>query len=71
MSDIIRALAVHKYGGLYMDLDVLMLKPWRYIKQSNWLCPEYEDLLGNSLFHFDTNDGKKFTTKALELSFKP
>ena len=38
MSDIIRALVIYKYGGLYIDLDVLMLKPWRYINQMNFFC---------------------------------
>lgn len=68
ISDIIRALAVYKYGGLYLDLDVLMLKPWRYINQTNFFCTEHTDGLANCIYHFDTKIGRKFTLKSLELS---
>ncbi len=54
MADYIRILTLHKGGGLYLDLDILILKPLNETIFRN--CLAYEnalslDSLGNSIMH--------------------
>lgn len=65
MSDFMRLLSVYKYGGLYLDIDVIMTQPLRYMK-NNFVCEERPNDLGNSIFYMDTNDGRKYTEKCLK-----
>lgn len=69
MSDILRQLTIYKYGGLYMDLDVLMLQPFKNLPTYNFLCMENDAGVASSIFHMDNKEGKKFTEKCLRLKF--
>ena len=64
VSDFMRLLTVYKYGGLYLDIDIIMTEPLKYIK-NNFVCAERPNDLGNSIFYMDTKDGRKYTEKCL------
>lgn len=64
VSDFMRLLTVYKYGGLYLDTDVIMMEPLKYI-ENNFVCAERPNVLGNCIFHMDTKDGRKYMEKCL------
>jgi hypothetical protein len=57
MSDYIRILSLFKEGGMYLDLDVLTLKPYDGPQFRNFVTvpgPRFnEELATNSMFHMD------------------
>lgn len=65
LSDILRVMVLHKYGGQYFDLDLLSLVPLATFKHKNSLFPQDETMLSN-IFNFDTGNGRKWTTVYLE-----
>lgn len=66
LSDILRSLTLNKYGGLYLDLDVIMLKPLRYINLKNFLCKEKTDALASCIYRCNRDEGRVFTEKVLK-----
>lgn len=66
LSDILRSLTLNKYGGLYLDLDVIMLKPLRYINFKNFLCKEKTDALASCIYRCNRDEGRVFTEKVLK-----
>lgn len=69
LSDILRSLTLNKYGGLYLDLDVIMLKPLRYINLKNFLCKEKTDALASCIYRCNRDEGRVFTEKVLKWEF--
>lgn len=66
LSDIFRALTLYKYGGLYLDLDAIMLQPLEFFaSQSNFFCMENSWGIASGLWHMDLKEGRKFTEKVL------
>lgn len=66
LADILRLLTLYKYGGLYLDLDVITLMPFRAINLSNFVLVERKDGLANCILHFDTKSGRKITEMFLK-----
>lgn len=65
-SDILRTLTMWKFGGLYMDLDVIMLQPLRYLPKMNFLCLEVGETLASSVWQMDNENGKKYAEMCLK-----
>jgi lactosylceramide 4-alpha-galactosyltransferase len=65
-SDVLRILTLNKFGGLYLDLDVLSLFPIRLIKNKNFGCLEHDDGLANAIVKLDRVEGKKYSDRFLE-----
>jgi lactosylceramide 4-alpha-galactosyltransferase len=49
MADVIRVLILNKYGGTYLDLDVLSLVPLTVINRENFACPEGNNIVTNAV----------------------
>ncbi|KAK7870305.1 hypothetical protein R5R35_003697 [Gryllus longicercus] len=64
-SDVLRFLLLWKYGGTYLDLDVLMLRSLE--DQRNFGCPENRNYVsvGAINFAFDTT-GRRFANACIE-----
>ncbi|KAG5667424.1 hypothetical protein PVAND_015404 [Polypedilum vanderplanki] len=69
-SDILRILTLNKYGGLYMDLDVLSIFPIRMIDKINFVCLERSTHFSNAIIKLDKIEGKKFSDVYLEKVMK-
>lgn len=67
-ADIIRVLILNKYGGQYLDLDIISLMPLAAINRVNFACAESENMVANGVMNVDTNEqgGKLFSEKYLE-----
>jgi lactosylceramide 4-alpha-galactosyltransferase len=66
-SDVIRVLTLNKYGGQYLDLDVISLTPLSTINRSNFACWQ-DDLIANSILNLDVDEfgGKMISNKIME-----
>ena len=51
LSDALRFLTLHKYGGYYFDLDVILLRPVTYYR--NFVAAESGVDFGSSVIHAD------------------
>jgi len=51
LSDAMRFLSLFKFGGYYLDLDIISLRP--ITSYRNFLAEEYPNNLGNSVIHAD------------------
>lgn len=61
-SDLLRILTLWKFGGVYMDLDVISLKPMPYI---DFIGAEYPgDLLASSVIGIQN---KNIAEKAIQM----
>lgn len=49
MADVLRVLILHRYGGTYLDLDVLSLVPLTVINRENFACPEGNNIITNAV----------------------
>lgn len=49
MADVLRVLILHRYGGTYLDLDVLSLVPLAVINRENFACPENSNVVTNAV----------------------
>lgn len=67
-SDIIRFVALNKYGGQYLDTDTISLVPIKTINQPNYACTEVDDIIADGIIALDLheNGGKKISDKYLE-----
>lgn len=67
-ADIVRVLILNKYGGQYLDLDIISLMPITAINRVNYACAESENMAANGVMNLDTDEfgGKKFSEKYLE-----
>jgi lactosylceramide 4-alpha-galactosyltransferase len=66
LSDIMRILALNKYGGQYFDLDVISLVPLSVVNLKNFGCLEWHDSIGNNIINLDLESGREITDKVLE-----
>jgi lactosylceramide 4-alpha-galactosyltransferase len=62
MSDVLRVLLLNKYGGQYLDLDVLSLIPLSTANQVNFACPEDKNVVTNAVLNFDLEKGFEVST---------
>jgi mannosyltransferase OCH1-like enzyme len=67
-ADIVRVLILNKYGGQYLDLDIISLMPITAINRVNYACAESENMVANGVMNLDTDElgGKKFSEKYLQ-----
>ncbi|KAF5270578.1 hypothetical protein FQR65_LT05476 [Abscondita terminalis] len=65
-GNILRLLVLQKYGGLYLDLDVIVLKNLGALP-SNFVGIEHEAVVNNAVMRIDdSDDGKHFIKLCLE-----
>ena len=62
-SDVLRFLTLWKYGGLYLDLDVIVVKS---LRSNNFACIEQGDYVNAAILGLDTSLGKKVASLCLE-----
>lgn len=65
-SDVLRILTLYKYGGMYMDLDVLSIFPLRIIDKKNFVCLEKDNSFSNAIVRLDLNEGRKYSAAYVE-----
>lgn len=63
IADFLRLYALYKYGGIYLDLDFVMMRPFDEGVQ-NFLAAEDVDSIGNSVLGFGHDSVGHFTAKA-------
>lgn len=51
-ADVLRFLTLFKYGGIYLDLDVIVLKPLNSILP-NFVSSENDDIVGSAIISFE------------------
>ncbi|KAG5680665.1 hypothetical protein PVAND_010159 [Polypedilum vanderplanki] len=74
MSDILRVLLLNKYGGQYLDLDVLSLIQLSAINQVNFACCEDKNVVTNAVLNLDLDKGFDVSSlylRKLALNYKP
>lgn len=65
-ADVLRILTLYKFGGLYLDLDVVSVVPYKKIEKSllknkNFACLGSTNELFNGILKFDVDSGRKVT----------
>jgi lactosylceramide 4-alpha-galactosyltransferase len=65
-SDILRILVLNKFGGLYLDLDVISSFPVRLMNRKNFICLEDQNKFNNAIVKLDRVEGKKFSDAYLK-----
>lgn len=66
LSDLARLLLVQRYGGIYMDSDIIIFKKLSELG-TNWLSLEHDGLISNCIFHINNyGDGQLFTHQYIE-----
>ena len=71
-SDVVRVALIWKYGGFYMDLDVIVLRPLHCLRNTAGLVGHISNWVENGVMTFDA--GHKFVwflMKYMAFSFKP
>lgn len=61
VSDLARLLLMYKFGGTYMDSDIIVLKNITDLG-SNWFCTEIKDVIANSVFNINNYGVGKLVT---------
>jgi lactosylceramide 4-alpha-galactosyltransferase len=64
-SHILRILLLWKYGGTYIDTDMIVMKKFDS-SLTNFACPESEDYMSNAIINLDQKHGKKYAEIFLE-----
>lgn len=64
-SDVVRLLLLWKYGGTYLDLDVIVRRDINTVA-SNFACPVTETYLNPSILNLDLIDGKNIAELLME-----
>lgn len=62
-SDVVRYLILWKYGGTYLDLDVIVVK---HVDLSNYACSEDEYYVNGAILNFDTKRGREIASLCIE-----
>jgi lactosylceramide 4-alpha-galactosyltransferase len=65
-SDILRVVTLSKYGGLYLDLDVISLTPVRMLNRKNFFCLQNEKEICNAIIRLERSDEARFLSAYLE-----
>lgn len=68
MADIMRVLVLNKYGGQYLDLDIISLVPISVINRPNSACAENDNVIANGIMNLDIDEfgGRAISNKYLE-----
>lgn len=72
-SDFLRFLVLWKYGGTYLDMDMIVRKRLDLLPP-NYACPESEIYVNNAILNFDQREGKNLSElfmKALVDNYVP
>jgi Glycosyltransferase sugar-binding region containing DXD motif len=69
LSDVVRVLLLNRFGGQYLDLDVLSLMPISVINRNNFACPETKNIITNAIINMDLEGGKAISQLYLEYFF--
>ncbi|XP_026299591.1 lactosylceramide 4-alpha-galactosyltransferase isoform X4 [Apis mellifera] len=65
MSDILRYLTLWKYGGIYLDLDVIVIKPIKYL--ANFAGAEDRNQVAAGVIGFDTSmTGRRMANECIQ-----
>lgn len=62
-SDVLRLLVLWKYGGTYLDTDVIVRKR---IDLKNFACPESADFMNGAVLNFDLLEGRNLIKVFIE-----
>lgn len=62
-SDVMRMFTLYKYGGVYLDLDVISIIPLRMVNLANFGCLEWHDEISNAFLGIDLKDGRKVSAE--------
>lgn len=62
-SDVVRYLTLFKYGGTYLDLDVIVVKANNL---SNYACSEDDRYVNGAILNFDTKRGREIAALCIE-----
>lgn len=67
-ADVMRVLILNKYGGQYLDLDIVSLVPLSVINRQNFACCESDNMAANGIMNLDADEqgGKAISNKYLE-----
>jgi lactosylceramide 4-alpha-galactosyltransferase len=70
-SDVLRMLTMHKYGGVYLDLDVICLLSFKMISwqaeiNKNFACTQETNDVSNAIVKINAISGKEVTEAYLE-----
>jgi lactosylceramide 4-alpha-galactosyltransferase len=65
-SDVVRVLTLSKYGGTYLDLDVISLVPLSVINRKNFACPQDKNFITNAVINFDSDFGRQIAQRYVE-----
>lgn len=70
-SDVLRMLTLHKFGGVYLDLDVICLIPFKNIAwqteiNKNFACTQDTNDVANAIAKVDLKSGREVTKAYLE-----
>lgn len=66
LADLSRVMLLNRYGGQYLDLDVLSLIPISQINTTNFACPEVDDIITNAVMNLDLKAGKAISAKYMQ-----
>lgn len=64
-SDAMRLLLLWKFGGTYLDTDIIVRKRLDSVP-SNYACPEAQNQMNGAILNLSTDTGKKFSKKFID-----
>lgn len=65
-SDVLRFLSLYKYGGTYLDLDIIMLKSLNSQKSYNFASAESYYAVAVGIIHMEGKSGHEIAEKCLK-----
>jgi lactosylceramide 4-alpha-galactosyltransferase len=57
-SDILRYVLLHKFSGIYLDLDVLVMQAIKQINSKNFACLQEDGIVNNAIIRLDGEVGR-------------
>jgi lactosylceramide 4-alpha-galactosyltransferase len=64
-SDVYRLILLWKYGGTYLDTDIIVRRPIAVLGE-NFVCAESKFAVSNAVINFNSNRGYRFVLKMIE-----
>ena len=58
-ANALRILLMSKYGGQYLDLDVISLVSVAAVNMTNYGCVQSKDVVNNAVLNFDVDKGQE------------
>lgn len=65
LSDVLRLVTLWKYGGIYLDLDMIVLQRLD-LWPKNFACLESKSYINNAVLGFDRNIGKNLSERIIQ-----